>query len=164
MDAMEENGLWRPLGELLVERELITPGQLEAALGEQAQSGRRLGEIIVGAGLVSRERLTQVLLEQCGLDLSTQGGFGYGHRGQLERRGVDPVVEAVRPPVVFRVERVEEEPATAPKRIGFLKARRFRKQLRAAAAEFDARGKALEQNLQELKRVLGAETAARDVS
>ena len=154
---MEENGLWRPLGELLVERGLVTPAQLEAALAEQAESGRRLGEIIVAKGLVSRERLTQVLLEQCGLDLSTQGGFGSGLRGQLERRGVDPVIEAVRAPVVFRVEKVDEEAKKSAKRVGFLRARRFRKQLRAAAAEFDARGKALEQNLQELKKVLGAE-------
>jgi hypothetical protein len=154
---MDENGLWRPLGELLVERELITQAQLEAALAEQARTGRRLGEIIVAAGLVSRERLTQVLLEQCGLDLSVQAGFGYGLRGQLERRGVDQAIEAVRTPVVFRVEKVEEAPTNTPRRVGFLRARRFRKQLRAAAAEFDARGKALEQNLQELKRVLGAE-------
>ena len=154
---MDENGLWRPLGELLVERELITPDQLDAALAEQERSGRRLGEIIVAGGLIGRERLTQVLLEQCGLDLSVQGGFGYGLRGQLERRGVDPAVESVRPPVVFRVEKVEEAAPNAPRRIGFLRGRRFRKQLRAAAAEFDVRGKALEQNLQELKRVLGAE-------
>ncbi len=154
---MDENGLWRPLGELLVERELITPDQLDAALAEQERSGRRLGEIIVAGGLVGRERLMQVLLEQCGLDLSVQDGFGYGLRGQLERRGVDPAIEAVRPPVVFRVEKVEEAAPNAPRRLGLLRGRRFRKQLRAAAAEFDTRGKALEQNLQELKRVLGAE-------
>jgi hypothetical protein len=159
---MDENRLWRPLGELLVERELITPDQLDAALAEQERSGRRLGEIIVAGGLVGRERLTQVLLEQCGLDLSVQGGFGYGLRGQLERRGVDPAIEAVRrAPVVFRVEKVEEAAPNAPRRLGFLRGRRFRKQLRAAAAEFDARGKALEQNLQELKRVLGTEAEQR---
>ena len=152
---MEQNGLWRPLGELLVERGLITPAQLEAALAEQSHSGRRLGEIIVAEGRVSRERLTQVLLEQCGLDLSTQEGFGSGLRGQLERRGVDPAVEAVRAPVVFRVEKVEPASVAQPRRIGFLRARRFRKQLRAAATEFDARGKALEENLHELKQLLG---------
>src|SRR5918995_3745335 len=113
---MEANGLWRPLGELLVERELISTDQLEHALAEQAQSGRRLGEIMVSTGLVSRERLTQVLLEQCGLDLSTQDGFGSGLRGQLERRGFDPAVESGRAPVVFRVEK-EEEPAK-PRRVG----------------------------------------------
>jgi hypothetical protein len=149
---MEANGLWRPLGELLVERALLSTDQLEHALAEQAQSGRRLGEIIVAAGLVSRERLTQVLLEQCGLDLSTQDGFGSGLRGQLERRGVDPAVEAVRAPMVFRVEK--EEPPPKRRRVGLLHARRFRKQLKAAAKEFDDRGKALEANLQELKRLL----------
>jgi hypothetical protein len=158
---MEANGLWRPLGELLVERELITPTQLEAALAEQSQSGRRLGEIIVAGGLVSRERLTQVLLEQCGLDLSTQGGFGSGLRGKLERGGVDPAVEAVRAPVVFRVEKVEHVSTNGKRRLGLLRGRRFRKQLRAAAAEFDTRGKALEQNLQELKRLLANEAEQR---
>jgi hypothetical protein len=149
---MEANSLWRPLGELLVERELISTDQLEHALAEQAQSGRRLGEIMVSTGLVSRERLTQVLLEQCGLDLSTQSGFGSGLRGQLERRGADSGPEA-RAPVVFRVEK-EAEPASKPRRVGVLRARRFRKQLKAAAKEFDDRGKALEANLQELKRLL----------
>jgi hypothetical protein len=149
---MEPNGLWRPLGELLVERALISTDQLEHALAEQAQSGRRLGEIIVAAGLVSRERLTQVLLEQCGLDLSTQDGFGSGLRGQLERRGVDTAVESVRAPMVFRVEK--EKPPPKPRRVGLLRARRFRKELKAAAKEFDDRGKALEANLQELKRLL----------
>ena len=150
---MEAHGLWRPLGELLVERELLSQEQLEQALVEQAHSGRRLGEIIVANGLVSRERLTQVLLEQCGLDLSTQGGFGSGLRGQLERRGVDAVES--RAPVHFRVEKEQPE-ATKPKRVGILRARRFRKQLKAAAKEFDARGKALEENLHELKRLLAA--------
>jgi hypothetical protein len=149
---MEANGLWRPLGELLVERGLISTDQLEHALVEQAQSDRRLGEIMVSTGLVSRERLTQVLLEQCGLDLSTQGGFGSGLRDQLERRGVDSPPEA-RAPVVFRVEQ-EKEPAPKRRRVGLLRARRFRKQLKAAAKEFDDRGRALEANLQELKRLL----------
>ena len=152
---MDAHGLWRPLGELLVERELLSPEQLEQALVEQAHSGRRLGEIIVAAGLVRRERLPEVLLAPCGRALTTQGGFGSGLRGQLERRRADDPAVEPRAPVHFRVEKEEPE-AKKPKRVGILRARRFRKQLNAAAKEFDVRGKALEENLHELKRLLAA--------
>jgi hypothetical protein len=78
---------WKPLGELLVEQSWITPADLELALEEQARTGRKLGQIVVESGFISVEGLTKVLLEQCGIDMSTEEGFGSGLRDELAKRG-----------------------------------------------------------------------------
>jgi hypothetical protein len=91
---MAENG-WKPLGALLVERGLVSPEDLERALEEQARTGRKLGEYFVEAELVSVEQLTNVLLQQCGVDLSTDTGFGSGLRDKLAA-GSEPRREPVR--------------------------------------------------------------------
>ena len=78
---------WKPLGELLVEQSWITTADLELALEEQARTGRKLGQIVVESGFISVEGLTKVLLEQCGIDMSTQDGFGSGLREELSKRG-----------------------------------------------------------------------------
>jgi hypothetical protein len=91
---MAENG-WKPLGELLVEQGLVSPEDLERALEEQARTGRKLGEYFVEAELVSLEQLTNVLLQQCGVDLSTDTGFGSGLRDKLAA-GSEPRREPVR--------------------------------------------------------------------
>jgi hypothetical protein len=59
--------IWAPLGELLVERGLLSQRQLELALQEQNRTGRRLGEVLVAFGFVSHDALTNTLLEQVGL-------------------------------------------------------------------------------------------------
>jgi len=58
------------LGELLVERGLILPIELEDALAEQRSTGRRLGEVLVSRGALSGAQLTRALAEQYGVDLS----------------------------------------------------------------------------------------------
>jgi hypothetical protein len=62
----------RLLGELLVERGLIVPADLEDALAEQRQTGRRLGEVLVSRGTLTGAQLTRALAEQYGIDLSTE--------------------------------------------------------------------------------------------
>ena len=59
--------LWAPLGELLVERGLLSERQLELALQEHNRTGRPLGEVLVGFGFVSEDALADTLLEQVGL-------------------------------------------------------------------------------------------------
>ncbi len=59
--------LWLPLGELLVERGLLSNVQLELALAEQRRTGLRLGEVLVSMGYVSEAALARMLLEQVGL-------------------------------------------------------------------------------------------------
>jgi len=52
------------LGQLLVQKGLITNQQLEEALDRQRKSNKFLGEILVDLGLVSREQVLEVLTEQ----------------------------------------------------------------------------------------------------
>jgi hypothetical protein len=66
------NVLWLPLGELLVERGLLSNVQLELALGEQRRTGLRLGEVLVSMGFVSEEALARMLLEQVGLSSTAE--------------------------------------------------------------------------------------------
>jgi hypothetical protein len=63
---------WRPLGEILVERGLITELQLEQALRDQKLEGGRLGEILFAQGRVSAIDLRDALAEQHGLDLRVE--------------------------------------------------------------------------------------------
>ena len=58
---------WLPLGELLIERRLLSRRQLELALQEHQRTGRRLGEVLVSYGFVSEQALASTLLEQVGL-------------------------------------------------------------------------------------------------
>ncbi len=60
---------WLPLGELLVERRLLSRRQLELALQEHQRTGRRLGEVLVSYGFVSEQALASTLLEQVGARL-----------------------------------------------------------------------------------------------
>jgi chromosome segregation ATPase len=76
----------RLLGELLIEKSLITPEELEEALAEQKENGKRLGEILVKKGYVSGPELTTVLAEQLGVDMEKQTGFGSGLWSEIKRR------------------------------------------------------------------------------
>lgn len=62
----------RLLGELLVERGLISAADLESALGEQRSTGRRLGEVLVSRGALTGAQLTRALAEQYGIELSAE--------------------------------------------------------------------------------------------
>jgi chromosome segregation ATPase len=76
----------RLLGELLIEKGLITPEELEEALAEQKENGKRLGEILVKKGYVSGPALTTVLAEQLGVAMEKQTGFGSGLWSEIKRR------------------------------------------------------------------------------
>jgi hypothetical protein len=105
-----ENGKhpWRPLGQMLVERGLIDEQQLEIALREHAGSGEPIGSVLVSLEYIPEETLRHVLLEQCGLDMTRQEGFGSGLLGQLERRGVGHrTARESAPPVEPTGEKVE---------------------------------------------------------
>lgn len=78
--------IWRPLGELLVGKGLVTKDELELALAEQAESGRLLGAILVERGFVSGPALAIALAEQYGVELHTQRGFGTGLWAEIDRR------------------------------------------------------------------------------
>ena len=52
------------LGELLIEHKLISEAQLQAALGEQKKSGRRLGRVLIDNGYVDEDAMLRVLSDQ----------------------------------------------------------------------------------------------------
>lgn len=58
---------WRPLGQLLIERGLLTDEQLDEALVRQAQSGELLGALLVETSIVTAPLLTAILAEQAGV-------------------------------------------------------------------------------------------------
>jgi hypothetical protein len=112
--------IWRPLGELLLEKKLLNEDELELALTEQADSGRLLGAILVERGYVSGPALAIALAEQYGVELHTERGFGTGLWAEIDRRhragrGNEPQdnvvkLEAVPAPVVEIVRDPEPDP------------------------------------------------------
>lgn len=65
-----------PLGELLVQKKLISSGQLERALIEQKVVNKRLGEVLLDTRVITRQQLQDVLKEQQALrdDPEQSGG------------------------------------------------------------------------------------------
>jgi len=55
------------LGDILIAKGLISREDLEKALAEQKRSAERLGQILVSEGYVNRLVLSQAIAEQCGL-------------------------------------------------------------------------------------------------
>jgi hypothetical protein len=78
--------VWRPLGELLVDKGLVTREELDLALAEQSESGRLLGAILVERGFVSGPALAVALAEQYGVELEAERGFGTGLWAEIDRR------------------------------------------------------------------------------
>ncbi|MBC7289015.1 MAG: hypothetical protein H5T86_13460, partial [Armatimonadetes bacterium] len=57
----------KPIGQMLIEKGLITPQQLREALEAQRQSDMRIGEILVNLGYLDRRALYETLSEQLGV-------------------------------------------------------------------------------------------------
>lgn len=55
------------LGEILVQRKLITRDQLQVALDVQKAKGGFIGEILVGSGVLDEKDIVVALVIQCGL-------------------------------------------------------------------------------------------------
>ncbi len=74
MDAADRPA-WLPLGSLLLREGLISAEQLELALLDQQQVGRRLGEILVDLGWVTSRDVARALSEQYELDFLDLASF-----------------------------------------------------------------------------------------
>jgi hypothetical protein len=79
---------WRPLGELLLAKGLVTQEELDRALIEQKETGRMLGAILVQRGFVSGPAVAIALAEQYGVELSTERGLGTGLWAEIGRRAL----------------------------------------------------------------------------
>jgi hypothetical protein len=84
VEAAEQS--WRPLGELLLTKGLVSEDELERALKEQEETGQLLGTILVERGFVSGPALAIALAEQYGVELEAQRGFGTGLWAEIDRR------------------------------------------------------------------------------
>lgn len=159
------NPLWLPLGELLVERGLLSQRQLELALAEQKRTGRRLGEVLAGYGFVSQQALASTLLEQVGFadppQVDEQVGFvevaqaeehvAFGDVPQAEEHAVAfaAVPHVVEPaPELHAVEDVEPEQPPTPVIV------RLDGEPDPERRRWWSRGHANEQRIAELERVL----------
>ena len=99
MEAAQQS--WKPLGELLLHKGLVTADELDLALTEQEETGRLLGAILVERGYVSGPALAVALAEQYGVELEQQRGFGTGLWAEIDRRhregrGAEPEENVVR--------------------------------------------------------------------
>jgi general secretion pathway protein E len=56
-----------PIGELLIQKELVSEADVERALQLQPQLGARLGQILIRIGAISEDNLLPVLAEQLGI-------------------------------------------------------------------------------------------------
>ncbi len=80
----------RLLGELLVDRQLVSAGDVQKALAFQSQFGGRIGSVLVRLGALSEDSLLPVLCEQLGirqLDGTEWPSGGESVRALLERAG-----------------------------------------------------------------------------
>jgi hypothetical protein len=154
-----ETPVWKPLGELLVEQAWLTPADLERALAEQERTGQKLGQVVVDAGFISVEELTTVLLGQCGIDISTQDGFGSGLRDELARRGRRREREPVR--FEFTAAPEPERPARArrARRLRFKRNanRKPLKRLEQLVKDFERQERELAETITTLRRTLAAQ-------
>jgi type IV pilus assembly protein PilB len=54
----------KKIGDILLERDLISQDQLDTALQASATTGKRLGEVLVDTGLITEEQLTETVSER----------------------------------------------------------------------------------------------------
>ena len=82
----------RPIGQILVEKHEISEVELQAALAEQARTGRRLGEILIESGQTSWLALARALAEQV-LDIEEAEPAAPPPPRPVAVRAVEPEVE-----------------------------------------------------------------------
>src|SRR5262249_23703409 len=69
---------------------VIDQQDLERALAAQAESGKKLGALLLAQGSLTAAALTRALAEQCGVEPTAQTGFGNGLMAAIDRRqGLD---------------------------------------------------------------------------
>ena len=67
-----EQAAWRPLGKVLLDQGVLSPEQLNDALGDQKERHCRLGEILVSRELITGTQLAHALAEQHGVELDPE--------------------------------------------------------------------------------------------
>jgi len=62
------------LGQILIQKGLVTPEKINQALRIQAGSSRRLGQILIQMGLITEEQLFSALSDQHGIEVADPAG------------------------------------------------------------------------------------------
>jgi len=83
---------WRPLGELLVERGILTEVGLEMAITEQRRTGRLLGVILVESGRVGAGELARALAADPEILMLDEPAAGLNPRETAE---IDEVIRRI---------------------------------------------------------------------
>ena len=86
---MPEAAGFKPLGRLLVERNLILPEQLEECMEQHRHSGKSLGKILIESGLLSQETLLKTLANQTRLEIVDL------EKSRIEKNAVDKVPPSI---------------------------------------------------------------------
>jgi len=99
----------RRLGEILVDRGLVTEGGLQRALEEQSRTGELLGQILLQRGWLSEDQLAEALAEQ---EASEQESFELQHGLRTGPAGEDgdgepPKEDDTPPPDLYLVREAE---------------------------------------------------------
>ena len=102
-----ETAAKRRLGDIFVERGLITDDQLQAALDVQRDTGAKLGEVLVDLGFVTRVALAGVITEQWDDLRVTQRG-----RKTAEAPAVVSEVDSLRAQLAEKDRRIAQLDAT----------------------------------------------------
>src|SRR5437867_3911296 len=63
------------LGEVLLERDLITPEQLRCAIDQQRTTNRRLGQLLIDLGFTTADAVLAALSLQLGVPATRLNGF-----------------------------------------------------------------------------------------
>jgi type IV pilus assembly protein PilB len=95
------------IGELLVAAGMITREQLDAALAEQASAGGRIGELLVRRGFVTEHELTQILSNQVSVAWVSLDHVEFT-RELLSLVPPDVALELNLLPVLFRMEKKQK--------------------------------------------------------
>jgi MSHA biogenesis protein MshE len=103
-----ETAAKRRLGDICVERGLISQEQLQKALDHQSESGTKLGEVLVELGFVTRVGLAGVLSEQWN-DLRVSQGAQAKSESSL---GLREQVRALTAELAERDKRIAQQDAT----------------------------------------------------
>jgi len=102
-----------PLGQILVERGLISEEQLQYALAEGQRTGEAIGEVIVRLGFAQTASIAQALATQAGGPTKSEYGYAVGF---APPPAAPPVTAAPAPPVEATplLPAAAVEPAAAP--------------------------------------------------
>ncbi len=115
-----ESAARRRLGDIFVERRLITPEQLGEALQVQREAGGRLGEILVELGYITRVALAGIIAEQWDeLRLTTRGRKAaepprstIGEGGSVVEAALRERIEAMTAEIAEKDKRIAQQDAT----------------------------------------------------